>query len=176
MFRLRHKHTQRKPALFAKPDARRILAEQSLPRAIVGGAAAALLLCWLWALFSMSTGRVYPWFSVAIGALIGLAVQRFGRGLDWRYPLAAALLGCTAAYLGNLMIGVVETGRYIEASPLRVVAGLSRDTLENFFGNTIGPVDHIYAFCAAGVAAFFANRRLNRREVHAVRTLTDEVQ
>jgi hypothetical protein len=111
-----------------------------------------------------------------LGALIGLAVQRFGRGLDWRFPLLAAVLACITAYLGNLTIGVVETGRYIEASPLRVFAGLSPDTMHNFFGTTIGPVDHIYAFCAAGVAAFLANRRLNRQEVLAVRTNADKAK
>jgi len=175
MFRLRQKHSQRRPEQFATPDARRILAEQSLLRAFTGGLAVAFVLCWTWAVFSASSGRILPWFSVLIGALIGLAVQRFGRGLDWRYPLLAAVLACTAAYFGNLMIGVVETGRYIEASPLRVFGGLSFETMRNFFSVTLSPIDHIYAFCAAGVAAFLANRRLNRREVLAVRTIADKV-
>lgn len=101
-------------------------------------------------------------------------MQRFGRGLDWRFPLLAAVVACMASYFGNLMIGVLETGRYIEASPASVLRGLSRDTMRVFFDNTISPVDHIYAFCSAGVAAFFANRRLNRREVLAVRTIAEQ--
>ena len=140
-------------------------------RAVFGGLAVAVLLSMAWAQYALTTGRVFPWFSVIVGALIGLAVQRFGRGLDWRYPVIAATIAGLAAYFGNLMIGVVETGRYIDASPASVFAGLSIDTMENFFGNTINAIDHIYAFCAAGVAAFFANRRLNRAEVYAVRTL-----
>ncbi len=74
------------------------------------------------------------------------------------------------------MIGIIETGRYIEAAPVRVFAGLSKDTIENFFANTVTPVDHIYALCAAGVAAFFAKRRLNRREVLAIRTMDKSEQ
>lgn len=171
MFRLRQKHSRRRQEEFPEPNARRIIAQQSLSRAVIGGIAVALLLSWAWALFSMNTGRIFPWFSILVGAVIGQAVQRFGRGLDWRFPVLAALLACIAAYFGNLMIGVLETGRYIEASPVSVFGGLSRDTLENFFSNTVNPVDHIYAVCAAGVAAFFANRRLNRREVLAVRML-----
>ncbi len=170
MFRLKQKHSQRKQHKHPEADACRILAEQSFVRAVLGGIGVALLLSWVWANYSMNSGRVFPWFSIVMGALIGFAIQRFGRGLDWRFPLLAAVLACIAAYFGNLMIGVLETGRYIEASPLRVFGGLSRDTMENFFGNTINPIDHIYAFSAAGVAAFFANRRLNRREVLAVRT------
>ena len=98
-------------------------------------------------------------------------MQRFGRGLDWRFPVMAAAIAVLAAYAGNLLIGVLETGRYIEAEPIRVLGGLSADTMRNFFRNTIGPIDHIYAFCAAGVAAFFANRRLKRHEVLGLRTM-----
>ncbi len=129
---------------------------------------------WIWATASVATGRVFPWFSVLIGAIVGLAVQRFGRGLDWRFPVIAAVVAWAGAYVGNLMIGIVETGRYIEAGPLSVFAGLSQDTMENFFANTINPIDHIYAFCASGVASFLANRRLNRREVLAIRTMDKE--
>ena len=140
----------------------------------MGALAVGLLLCWAWALFAMTTNRVFPWFTILMGALIGMAMQRFGRGLSWHFPVAAALVAVVAAYFGNLMIGVFETGRYIEAEPMRVLAGLSLDTIQNFFRNTISPVDHIYAFSAAGVAAFYANRRLKRHEVFGLRTMSQE--
>ena len=171
MFRLKQKHSQPRRKKYPKPDVKRILAEESLLRGILGSVAVAALLCWIWAVHAMTTGRVFPWLSILIGILIGFAMQRFGRGLDWRFPLTAGLVAGVAAYAGNLMIGVLETGRYIEAQPLQVIAGLSMDTIRYFFRNTINPVDHIYAFCSAGVAAFFANRRLNRREVLALRAI-----
>lgn len=127
---------------------------------------------WAWAMLSVGTGRVLPWLTIIMGMLVGLAVRRYGRGLDWRFPVISALIAWIGAYAANLMIGIVETGRYIDAPALRVFAGLSKDTMENFFANTVSPVDHIYALCAAGVAAFFAKRRLKRREVHAIRTMT----
>ncbi|MGI9308434.1 MAG: hypothetical protein ACR2P6_04160 [Gammaproteobacteria bacterium] len=85
--------------------------------------------------------------------------------------MMAAVIAGLAAYTGNLIIGIFETGRYIEAAPLSVLGGLSADTMANFFRITINPVDHIYAFCACGVAAFFANRRLKRHEVFGLRTI-----
>jgi hypothetical protein len=175
MFRLKQKHSRPGKKKYPKPDVKRILAEESLLRGILGSLAIAALLCWIWAVQAMTTGRVFPWFSVLIGILIGFAMQRLGRGLDWRFPLAAGLVAGIAAYAGNLMIGVLETGRYIEAQPIEVIAGLSLDTMNNFFKNTINSVDHIYAFCGVGVAAFFAKRRLNRREVLALRT-TEHVE
>ena len=170
MFRLKQKHTQDQRKRLPPADGRRLLAEQSVPRGILGGASVALLLCWGWAQFAMATNRVFPWFSIPIGALIGLAVQRFGRGLDWRFPVIAVIIAGVAAYAGNLMIGVLETGRYIDADAVSVIRGLSGETMRNFFHNTIGPIDHIYAFSACGVSAFFANRRLKRHEVLGLRT------
>lgn len=172
MFRLKQKHSRRLQEKRPPADGRRLLAEQSVLRGVAGSIAVALLLCWLWALFSTMTGRVFPWFSVLIGALIGIAMQRFGRGLDWRFPVLAIVIAGVAAYFGNLMIGVLETGQYIEEAPIRVFGGLSAETMHYFFRNTISPVDHIYAFCACGVAAFFANRRLKRHEVLGLRTMT----
>ncbi len=171
MFRLKQKHTPNRQEKLPPADGRKILDEQSVLRGMVGSIAVAFLLCWLWALFALATGRVFPWFSILIGALIGMAMQRFGRGLDWRFPVMALVVAGVAAYAGNLMIGVFETGRYIEAEPISVVGGLSSDTFRSFFRNTISPVDHIYAFSACGVAAFFANRRLKRHEVLGLRTL-----
>ena len=170
MFRLKQKHSRPDKRKYPEPDLKLILTEESLLRGVLGSLAVAALLCWIWAVQAMITGRVFPWFSVLIGILIGFAMQRFGRGLDWRFPLAAGLVAGIGAYAGNLMIGVLETGRYIEAQPMEVIAGLSFDTMKNFFKNTINSVDHIYAFCSVAVAAFFAKRRLNRREVLALRT------
>jgi hypothetical protein len=174
MFRLKKKHSRPSRKKYPKPNVIRILAEESLLRGILGSVAVAALLCWIWAVHAMTTGRVFPWFSILIGVLVGIAMQRFGRGLDWRFPLSAGLVAGVAAYAGNLMIGILETGRYIEAQPLQVVSGLSVDTIRYFFRNTINPIDHIYAFCSAGIAAFFALRRLNRREVLALRTYKKE--
>ena len=173
MLRLQKKHSRKQVYTGPKPDAALIVAQQSVGRAIGGGIAVVLVFGWMWATLSVETGRVFPWLSVLIGAIVGLVMQRYGRGLDWRFPVIAALLAWIGAYAGNLMIGVIETGRYIEAAPFQVFAGLSKDTMENFFANTVTPVDHIYALCAAGVAAFLAKRRLNRREVHALRTMQE---
>lgn len=174
MFRLKQKHTPKPQTRLPPADGRRLIAEQSLLRGTLGSIAVALLLCWGWALLSMASGRVLPWATILMGAIIGIAMQRFGRGLDWKYPVAAIVITGIASYFGNLMIGVLETGRYIEASPMEVLRGLSSDTMRYFFRNTINPIDHIYAFSACGVAAFFANRRLKRHEVLGLRTVDRE--
>jgi len=175
MFRLKKKHSPKQQDTGPPPNAALILVQQSVGRAVAGGSGALLVFDWLWASMSMQTGRIYPWLSVLIGALIGLVVRLYGRGLDWRFPLIAALFAWAGAYAGNLMIAILETGRYIEAKSFSVFLGLSKDTIENFFANTVSPIDHIYAFCAAGVASFLAKRRLKRREVLVVRKSQEDL-
>ena len=174
MFRLKQNHGQERVRRLPPADGSKLIAEQSVLRGLLGTMGVALLLCWGWALFVMATNRLFPWFTVLMGVLVGLSMQRFGRGLDWRFPLMAVVIAGMAAYFGNLMIGVLETGRYIEAEPLEVLKGLSSGTIRNFFRNTIGPIDHIYAFSACGVAAFFANRRLKRHEVFGLRKMRND--
>jgi hypothetical protein len=174
MFRLKQKHTRKPSEKLPPADGPRLLAEQSVLRGALGSIAVALLLSWFWALLSLDSGLVFPWFSVLIGALIGVAVQRFGRGLDWRFPVIAVLVAGLAAYVGNLLIGVLQTAQYIDATPGQILGGLSLDTLRVFFDNNISPTDHIYAFSSCGVAAFFANRRLKRHEVLGLRLAEKE--
>lgn len=174
MLRLKKKHSPKQEFKGPPPDPKVILRQQSVPGAVAGGIGVVIVFGWLWATISLQSGRVFPWFSVLIGVFIGLAVRRYGRGIDWRFPVIAAFIAWSGAYVGNLMIGIVETGRYIEAASFSVFLGLSRDTMENFFANTVNPIDHIYAFCAAGIASFLASRRLNRREVLALRTFKKE--
>lgn len=176
MLKLKKKHQPDKKKRRPPADGRRLVAEQSVSRAVLGSLAVALLLCWGWAIASATINKVFPWITIVMGALIGMAVQRFGRGLDWRFPVIAMAVSLFAAYFGNLLIGVVETGQYIEEPVLRVLGGLSADTMRLFFRNTISPVDHIYALSAAGVAAFFANRRLQRHEVLGLRIMKKDSQ
>ena len=169
MFRLKQKHSRKRPGTPTTADAASLIGAQSLVRALAAAVGMLFLMSWVWAYSAESLGRVFTWFSIVQGAAVGYAVQRFGRGLDWRFPVVAAVVAWIGAYSGSLMIGVITTGRYIEAGTMEVIRGLSADTMEMFFRDTINPVVHIYAVFAAGVAAFFANRRLKRHEVLALR-------
>ena len=79
-------------------------------------------------------GRMHHWGDLAAGDgdATGAAIRsQFGQLLlpQWAGTFVTVLvIAGFAAYAGNLMIGVVETGRYIEEPPMRVVGGLSADT------------------------------------------------
>ena len=172
ILRLRKKHDAggRRPA--PPPDPEKLLAAQSVSNALIAGIAVLVLMIAVWTWLAVVSGRVFPWFSVAQGLALGIAVRRYGRGFDWRFPLIAALLAWGGAYVGNFVVALPTTSAELDAGILQVLAGLTWWSFETFFAEVITPVDHIYALFAAAVAAFYGRRRLGREEIYALRTMT----
>jgi hypothetical protein len=171
MLRLKKKHDSQTDDALTPPDPLALIAAQSPGKAIVAGTVAMLILCVLWTAITVATGRIFPWFSIVLGAIVGRVVRRYGLGLDYRFPLIAAVLVCTGSFLGNLMIAVPATADELDASVLQVVRGLTWRSFEIFFEEVITAVDYIYAGFAAAVAIFYARRRLRREEEFALRTM-----
>lgn len=164
------KKTTRAERLPQPVDPQTLRDAQSVKRAVLAALAATLVLSAFWMFFASVTGRVFPWFSIIQGIFIGLAVRRFGRGLDWRFPLVAGLFAWTGAFFGNLLVAIPATTSALDASWWEVIRGLTWWSLRTFFDEVITVVDYIYGLCAAAVAVFYAKRRLNRHEVFALRT------
>lgn len=160
--------TQKDPP--PRVDAQLLIEAQSVAGAILAGIAAMLILSFFWTVLASASGRVFPWFSTIQGIFIGLAVRRFGRGLDWRFPLIAGLVAWCGAFFGNLLVALPVTTGELEVSALEVIRGLTWWSITTFFDEVITVVDYIYAFCAAAVAVFYSKRRLSRQEEFALRT------
>ena len=164
MFRLgqrhsRHLHEKRPPV-----SAEILIAGQSLCAAITSAAIGIIVFNILWAYSASASGKYFPWFAVAQGAAIGYAIQRYGRGLDWRFPLIAGVSTWIASFSGNLFIALLFTTQETGA-----VHTNWWQILQSFFANTVSGIDVVYALCAVAVATFYSRRRLNRHEVLALR-------
>ena len=164
MFRLKQTHSQHLHETNTPASAEKLLAEQSV-RAAVTSAAIAIIVCnILWVYTASAFGRYFPWIAILQGIAIGFSVRVSGRGLDWRFPLVAALAAWVGAFTGNLFIALTFTAA--QNTPLEQGWWL---ILKSFLANTVTAIDVIYAFCAVAVATFFSKRRLNRHEVFALR-------
>ncbi|MEX0976702.1 MAG: hypothetical protein WDZ50_06360 [Woeseia sp.] len=171
MLRPKKKHDSHADDAVTPPDPLALIAAQSAGKAIVAGMLATLMLCILWTAITVATGRIFPWFSIVLGAIVGRVVRRYGQGLDYRFPLIAAILVCTGALLGNLMIAIPSTTEELDASAWQVVRGLTWRSFEIFFDEVITAVEYIYAGFAAALAVFYSRRRLQREEEFALRTM-----
>ena len=171
IYRLRHKH---QPGAASAVDAEALINEQSLRSASVGAVAAVLILTVVWVYAVMLFDQFFPWIAAIQGFFIGRAVQHFGRGIDWRFPVVAAVAALVGAFFGSFMSALFLTGREFGMSPLPLLAEVSWHTVRTFATREFGVVGAIYAVTSAAIAAFFASRRLTRHEAIALRRAEQE--
>ena len=170
VLRLRKKHLPKARREPTAEDARRLLAAQSVRNAVMASLIAIILFSIVWAMLSTLIGSIYPWMTLLLGILVGLAVRRAGFGLDWRFPLIAALFAAAGALVGNVVVAAAFTAPELGTNTLTVLRNLTALTWPVFFDEVMTPADVVFALFAAGIAAFYANRRLTREQNLALRT------
>lgn len=148
--------------------ARRLLAAQSMRNALVAGLLAILVFSVLWAMLSVLLNSVFPWLTLLLGMLVGLAIRHGGRGLDWRFPVLAAAMAVLGSLAANVVVAAAFTAPILDTTTFTVLRSLTVMTWPVFFDEVMTPADLVYAIFAAGIAAFYANRRLTRAESRAL--------
>lgn len=154
---------------FGAEDGKRIVQRQSLREALVAGLIVVILFGILWAMLSTLSNRIFPWMTLVLGILTGLTIRRAGHGIDWRFPVLAALVTLFGAVAGNVVVAAAFTAAALDTSTLAVLGAVTNMTWPVFFDEVISAADIVYALFAAAIAAFYANRRLSRGEYLALR-------
>ncbi len=154
------------------PDAdlgRRLEEAQSLRNAATAGAITVILFALFWLGVSTLTERVFPWFPVLLGFVLGFVVRAAGKGLDWRFPVLAAVRAIVGSALGLVVISASYTASELGTSTVTILTKSTQLTWPVFFEEVVTAADYVFAVVAAGIAAFYANRRLTRRQYYALR-------
>ena len=169
VLRLPRKHSREKAS---KPDAERgarLARLQSTRAAITASLIVVILFSIGWAFLSGALERVFPWMTLVQALLIGLAVQRAGRGIDWRFPVIAAIVAILGSVVGNIVVAASSTANELGTGTLTVLRAVTEFTWPVFFGEVMTGADFVYAIGAAGIAAYYANRRLTRSQYASYR-------
>jgi len=169
--RLRKKHGSGRRRDISADDGERLVRAQSLRNALVAGLIIILIFCVLWVELSSLLDRVFPWMTVLLGAMLGFSIRQAGRGVVWRFPVLAALLTLSGALLANIVVAASYTSEIFDTSTLQVLRSVTSMTWPVFFDEVLTAADGFYAVLAAGLAAFFSNRRLTRSQYYALRLL-----
>lgn len=167
--RLRKKHGSGKPVDVTAANGAELVQQQSLGNAIVAGLVAVIVFSLFWVSVSELSNRVFPWFTVLLGFLLGYSIRLAGRGVDWRFPLLAALLALAGSLFAHFVVAASVTADGFGTGTLDILSSVTLMTWPVFFEEVLTAADGFYAVVAAGLAAFYANRRLTRRQYHALR-------
>ncbi len=174
VLRMRKRHTPDVQTQAEPADGQRLIDAQSIRDSLLAGVVAVILFSIMWAMGSTLLGRIFPWMTLLLGVAVGLVIRRAGRGLDWRFPLIAAGITLVGSLAGNVVVAAAFTAEALDTSTLAILRAVTTMTWPVFFEEALSPVDSIYALFAAGVAAFYAQRRLDRAEFLALRKWEEE--
>jgi hypothetical protein len=172
--RLRKKHGSGAPLDSTAAHGKRLVDAQSVRNAIVAGLITIVIFSIFWVSLSELTDRVFPWLTVVLGFLLGHSVRLAGRGTDWRFPLIAASLTIAGALFANIVLAASVTADGYNTSALQILQNVTAMTWPVFFDEVLTVADGIFAIAAAGLAAFYANRRLSRSQYYALRLWNEE--
>jgi hypothetical protein len=167
--RLRKKHGEGRMLDATAEDGARLERAQSFRNAVVAGLIALVVFCVLWISLSSLTNRVFPWMTVVLGGMLGIAIRRAGRGLDWRFPTLAAVMAIVGSVISNVVLAASTTAVEYGTGTLQILQAVTSMTWPVFFDEVWNVADGFYAVVAAGFAGFFANRRLTRSEFYSLR-------
>jgi hypothetical protein len=86
-----------------------VKSEQNLTRGVIFGFAAGLFGAIFWAIFTVATKFQIGFMAIAIGAIVGLAVRKFGNGIDSVFGFWGAAIALLSCILGNFfsMVGLI---------------------------------------------------------------------
>lgn len=150
-------------------DGQRLIDAQSVAQACFAAFIVIVLFSMLWAMVSIAFDRVLPWMTLLLGVFVGLAVRRAGHGIDWRFPVIAALFALAGSIVANVVVAAANTAPELDTGTVNILRNITRYTWPIFFDEVMTAADFVFAAFAAGIAAFYANRTLNRRQYQAVR-------
>jgi len=155
-------------------DGQRLVGEQSIRNALLAGLIVIIIFCVLWTMLTAVLNRVLPWVTVLLGVGLGFTLRHAGRGIDWRFPLLAAVLALAGALFANVVLAAATTGDSFGVGTIQVLFAVTTMTWGVYFEEVFNVAHVVFALCGACLAAFLANRRLSRDEYFALRLWLDE--
>jgi len=167
--RLRKKHGTGTPVEVTTADGGSLVAVQSIRNALIVAAIIIVIFSVFWISLSELTNRVYPWFTVVLGFLLGHGIRLAGRGTDWRFPVIAAVSAVMGSLVANIAVAASVTAQGFGIATVEVLSAVTSMTWPVFFNEVVTSADILFALVSACLAAFYANRRLTRKQYHALR-------
>ncbi len=167
--RLRRKHGEGRPVDVSAADGAKLVRVQSLRNAVLAGFVAVIVFCFFWVALTSAISRVFPWLTLVLAWMVGMAVRLAGRGVDWRFPALAGSLTATGAVVANIILAAWMTGPKHGTDTLHILQAVTSMTWPVFFDEVWNIGDTFFGVCATALAAFLAPRKLTRRQFHALR-------
>ena len=143
--------------------------EQNLPGALIGGGAASLAGAALWALVTILTQYQIGYMALGVGALVGLVIRYFGKGMDNTFGIIGAGFALFGCLIGNFLsvVGAVSIEYHIDFFKILSVIHL-KDILI-IMKETFSPIDVVFYAIAIAEGYKLAIRKFTEKDLHQIK-------
>jgi hypothetical protein len=140
---------------------------QSLSLAVLAGAVAAAAGAGLWAVIAAALKMHIGFMALALGALVGLTVRRFGQGFDRVFGLAGALLALAGCAGAIVLTVVILASQELGVSSFNLLSRVNPGVYLEIWKLTIQPV-HIFFYALAILEGYkFSIKRISDAELRS---------
>lgn len=153
---------------------REIQARQNLTFGILGGLVAAAIGAALWAIVTVITGVQIGWMAVGVGALVGVAVRIFGKGITKAFGVVGAILALLGCLAGNILSVCIFASREWDVPLLQLLGALDLKILVELLKATFSPIDVLFYGFAVYQGYKYSFRKVTAQEMANVVTPTPQ--
>ena len=144
----------------ASASTRERMMEQNFPAGIMAGLLAAVIGAAIWAAISVATERQIGYMAIGMGALVGIAVRKLGKGYDMQFGIAGALLALLGCLIGNYFMACGFIAKELEIGVLGAMGSLNPGGVVDLLRSNFDGMDVLFL----GIAAYtgFRISRIDR--------------
>lgn len=147
-----------------------LLLEQRFSAAVAIGVIAACFAAIVYGLISSLWGFASGFVAASIGIVVGISVQSFGKGIETKFAIVAAVCTIAGCFLGEMIRGALMQVEWGDSFFQDILSADVLPMLPDFVFSQISFVDLVFWIVSVWCAVYFATRPLSRSERLAIRT------
>ncbi len=146
----------------------KLVAEQNYPAAFLSGAVSGLVGAILWALITVLLEIQFGIMAVGVGILVGLAMRKFGKGIENKFGITGAVFAFLACLLGNLLSITVLLANYHDISFVEVITKVGINQILSLHVGNIGVMGMLFYLLAIYVGFRLSVRKITDKTIEEI--------
>ena len=142
-----------------------LIMEQNFPAALLSGFLASIIGAGIWALITVTTNFQIGFMAVGVGAIVGIAVRLFGKGITKQFGYLGAAFSLFGCLIGNILSLVILIADYYQITFWSVFSQLTFNQIVQMMMNWIKPVDFLFYAIALIEGYKFALRQITEKSL-----------
>ncbi|EAY26713.1 hypothetical protein [Microscilla marina] len=140
--------------------------EQNFLMGLLAGFGASLLGAALWATIVAFTGINFGLMALLVGAMVGFAVQKAGKGLGIKFGIAGAVLAAFGCFTGNILGIFAYMAYQLDTNLFSLLSKVPISFVLKIYFNEIGPISIILYIIAIVEGYKLAFRKVTDKTIH----------